>query len=99
MATELDGSALRRAYKETLNTLKLAGQKVVNLMAMHVVLVFGFLGSPGEWVVWAWALAQAFNTHTLTACACERRRRMRRRHVPRRFRLLLEGDACEQVGV
>ena len=68
MATELDGSALRRAYKGALKTLTRGVQKVANLMAMYLVLVFGFLGSPGEWVVWSWALAQAFNTHSREPC-------------------------------
>ena len=37
---------------------------MANLLALYLVLVFGFLGSPGEWVVWAWVLAQAFNNHS-----------------------------------
>ena len=64
MATELDGAALRRAYEGALNTLKRGAQKVVNLMALYLVLVFGFLGSPGEWVVWSWVLARGFNNHS-----------------------------------
>ena len=63
MATELDGPALRKAYEGSLTTLLRGCQKVANLVALYLVLVFGFLGSPGEWVVWSWALAQAFNSH------------------------------------
>ena len=56
------GNALRRAYDGTRKTLQRAG-RVVNLLALYLVLVFGFLGAPGEWVVWAWTLARAFNSH------------------------------------
>ena len=62
MATELDGSALRRAYTGTRQTLMRGSRKVANMLALYLVLVFGFLGSPGEWVVWAWALAAAFDS-------------------------------------
>ena len=62
MATELDGSSLRKAYEGARQTL-VRGAKVVNLMALYLVLVFGWLGSPGEWVVWSWGLSAAFGSH------------------------------------
>ena len=64
MATELDGVALRKGYSGTSRTLLRGSARVVNLLALYLVLVFGFLGAPGEWVVWAWALARAFNNHS-----------------------------------
>ena len=33
------------------------------MLALYLVLVFGFLGAPGEWVVWAWALTVAVGSH------------------------------------
>ncbi len=62
MATELDGSALRKLYKGTRKTLQ-RGAKIVNMIALYLVLVFGWLGAPGEWVVWSWALTVAFGSH------------------------------------
>ena len=59
MATELDGAALRRAYTGPRRTLLRGARKVANMLALYLVLVFGFLGSPGEWVVWSWALKEA----------------------------------------
>ena len=35
----------------------------MNVMAFFLVLAFGFLDSPGEWVVLAWARAAAFDSH------------------------------------
>ena len=74
MATELDGVALRRGYNGSSSALVRPGPpgsgargaraRIVNLLALYLVLVFGFLGAPGEWVVWAWALAGAFNNHS-----------------------------------
>ena len=37
--------------------------RIVNLLALYLVLVFGFFGAPGEWVVWAWGLNIAFGNH------------------------------------
>ncbi len=64
MATEMDGVSLRKEYKGSSRALLRDGQRVVNLLALYLVLVFWFLGSPGEWVVWSWALARAFNSHS-----------------------------------
>ena len=36
---------------------------MVNVITLYLLLVFGFQGSPGEWMVWAWTLATAFNRH------------------------------------
>ena len=32
------------------------------MMALYLVLIFGWVGSPGEWVVWSWALMSAFGS-------------------------------------
>ena len=40
------------------------GQQVVNMIALYLVLVFGWPGAPGEWVIWSWALLIAFGNHS-----------------------------------